>query len=569
MSKTRVFIYGSCVSRDTFEHLDPDLFQLVEYVARQSILSATTHPVEAMAPPTLESAFQQRMITGDFRSSLRPSFVQRAGEIDVLLIDLTDERLGAYLLPDGTVVTRSVELIESGAERLLPQGSHHLAFGTQQHYEYWSGAVRALGDAIRKTLPQVTVALLDIPWAERSENGGPTPDSFGVSAADANPVLRSYVEVAAQALGAHVISLDPAEVLSGPHHPWGEAPFHYAEKVYLDVVRRLTGIEGREVWGPGAQAPSGAQASVPSAPTRATRVSVHERRAPGGTGQQAQAPSQQAPGQPLRRLEGGPNFLIAGTQRGGTQWLQHQLNRHPQLHVAKDSTPFFSQPGRLTKEDEILKFLKPFANGKKPLLGHRSPGYFWVADPKSKFSTPRKQGTAAAIRDMLDPSAPVLLSLRNPVERAISAYWRHFSNADIELGAGIFQTPARLGIVDRGFYRRHYEDWARTLGPERLHLLVFDDLVERPRKYLQEALGALRVADAPEFWGSLKPKVKIGNVGWLPQFKKQSPITAQEIAALHALYADDIRFMEEILGRKLPKWHNVGHLVKQYTAEGK
>ena len=327
--------------------------------------------------------------------------------------------------------------------------------------------------------------------------------------------------------------------------------------------------------GAGAQAPSGAQASVPSAPTPATRVSVHERRAPGGTGQQAQAPAQQAPaqqapGQPLRRLEGGPNFLIAGTQRGGTQWLQHQLNRHPQLHVVKDSTPFFSQPGRLTKDDEILKFLKPFANGKKPLLGHRSPGYFWVADPRSKFSTPRKQGTAAAIRDMLDPNAPVLLSLRNPVERAISAYWRHFSNADIELGAGIFQTPARLGIVDRGFYRAAL----RGLGPHArpgsgLHVLVFDDLVDRPRKYLQEALGALRVGDAPEFWGSLKPKVKIGNVGWLPQFKKQSPITAQEIAALNALYADDIRFMEEILGRKLPKWHNVGHLVKQYTAEGK
>jgi hypothetical protein len=565
MSKTRVFIYGSCVSRDTFEHLDPDHFELVEYVARQSVLSATTHPAEALAPPVLESRFQQRMITGDFQSSLRPLLAQRAGEIDVLLLDLTDERLGVYLLPDGTVVTRSVELIESGAERSLPQGTHHVAFGTQQHYEFWSGAVRALGDSIRMTVPQATVALLDIPWAEWSESGQQTPDSFGVSAAEANPILRSYIEVAAQALGAHVISLDPAEVMSGPHHPWGDAPFHYAEKVYLEAVRRLTGAEGRVVWGPGAQSLSGPQVSVPSAPTRVpTRASVQERRAQSGTGQQAQAPAQ-----PLRRLEGGPNFLIAGTQRGGTQWLQHQLNRHPHLHVAKDSTPFFNQPGRLTKDDEILKFLKPFASANKPLLGHRSPGYFWVADPKSKFSPPRKQGTAAAIRDMLNPNAPILLSLRNPVERAISAYWQHFSNADIELGAGIFQTPARLGIVDRGFYRRHYEHWARTLGPERLHVLIFDDLVDRPRQYLQEALGALRVGDAPEFWGALKPKVKIGNVGWLPQFKKQSPITAQEIAALYALYADDIRFMEEMLGRKLPKWHNAGRLIKQYTAEGK
>jgi hypothetical protein len=267
MSKTRVFIYGSCVSRDTFEHLDPEQFELLEYVARQSVLSATTRPVESLAPPVLESRFQQRMVTGDFQSSLRPLLAQHAAEIDVLLIDLTDERLGVYLLPDGTVVTRSVELIESGAEQTLPQGAHYVAFGTQQHYEYWSGAIRALGDSIRQTAPRAAIALLDIPWAEWSESGQQTPDSFGVAAAQANPVFRSYVEVAVQTLGAHVISLEPAQVMSGPHHPWGDAPFHYAEKVYLDVVRRLTGAEGRVVWGPGAtpRAISG-QISV-SAPT--------------------------------------------------------------------------------------------------------------------------------------------------------------------------------------------------------------------------------------------------------------------------------------------------------------
>lgn len=262
MSKTRVFIYGSCVSRDTFEHLDPEQFELVEYVARQSVLSATTRPVDSMAPPALESRFQQRMVTGDFQSSLRPLLAQHAAEIDVLLVDLTDERLGVYLLPDGTVLTRSVELIESGAEQSLPQGARHVAFGTQQHYEYWSGAIRALGDSIRQTAPRAAVALLDIPWAEWSESGQQTPDSFGISAAQANPVFRSYVEVAVQALGAHLISLDPTEVISGLHHPWGDAPFHYAEKVYLEVVRRLTGAEGRVVWGPTASSTASVSSPV-------------------------------------------------------------------------------------------------------------------------------------------------------------------------------------------------------------------------------------------------------------------------------------------------------------------
>lgn len=319
MSKTRVFIYGSCVSRDTFEHLDPEQFELVEYVARQSALSATTRPVESVAPPTLTSRFQQRMVTGDFQSSLRPLLAQHAADIDVLLIDLTDERLGVYLLPDGTVVTRSVELIESGAEQSLPQGAHYVAFGTQQHYEYWSGAIRALGDSIRQTAPRAAIALLDIPWAEWSESGQQTPDSFGVGAAQANPVFRSYVEVAAQALGAHVISLDAAEVVSGPHHPWGDAPFHYAEKVYLEIVRLLTGAEGRVVWGPGASRTMTADlpSQAASTPAVATRASV---RAGSGGSSYIDGETLMSLTWKLGRIEGTHEVTPVRFKEGGKIW---------------------------------------------------------------------------------------------------------------------------------------------------------------------------------------------------------------------------------------------------------
>jgi hypothetical protein len=249
MSKTRVFIYGSCVSRDTFEHLDPEHFELVEYVARQSVLSAYTKPVELMAPPTLKSRFQQRMITGDFSSSLRSLLATHSSATDFVLVDLTDERLGAYMLPDGSFVTRSVELIESGGEQYLPQGTKHIAFGTQQHFDYWTTAMEYIGEQMRTRMPQATIVLLDIPWAEWSETGSQTPGSFGMQAPDANPVFQSYARMAARALGAHVISMEPSEVLSSPHHPWGDAPFHYAEKVYLEIVQRLTGAPGRTVWG--------------------------------------------------------------------------------------------------------------------------------------------------------------------------------------------------------------------------------------------------------------------------------------------------------------------------------
>ncbi|WP_129788055.1 DUF6270 domain-containing protein [Promicromonospora panici] len=274
MSRTRVFIYGSCVSRDTFEHLEPGQFKLVGYVARQSVLSAYTRPVELIVPPTRESRFQQRMVSGDFASSLRSRIASAATHTDLVLIDLVDERLGVYLLPDGSVVTRSVELIDSGSEQHLPQGTQHLAFGTQQHFELWRTAMGSIGGRLRHDMPQATVVLLDIPWAERSETGGRTPDSFGMSARDANVVFQSYVRFATKALGAQVLSLDPPEVMSSPAHPWGDAPFHYAERVYLDIVKRLTGAEGRVIWGAGATRTMTAELPAQAVTTRAIAESA-------------------------------------------------------------------------------------------------------------------------------------------------------------------------------------------------------------------------------------------------------------------------------------------------------
>jgi hypothetical protein len=541
MSKTRVFIYGSCVSRDTFEHLDPEQFELVEYVARQSVLSATTRPVELLAPPTLKSRFQQRMITGDFQSSLRSLLAQHAAEIDVLLIDLTDERLGVYLLPDGTVVTRSVELIESGAEQSLPQGAHHVAFGTQQHYEYWSGAVRALGDTIRSTLPQVAVALLDIPWAEWSENGQQTPDSFGIGAARANPVFRSYVEVAAQALGAHVVALDPSEVMSGPHHPWGDAPFHYTEKVYLEVVRRLTGAEGRVVWGPGA----------PSRPV----VSEPTPQAPPGSTELADKPF-------VPRLTAGPNLVLAGTWKGGVEWLTRNLGNHPEIATPTRSTNFFNRRSRVRDTEAALEYEVAMADS----AGARwrvdaSPNYFWQGDGGPLSVAPHE--TAEAVRDIAPEDAQVIVILRHPVERAVSHYWTQFAAGRLDVPSSVFSLPSSMGVIDYGFYRRHYERWADALGAHRIHVLLYDDLISDPQQFVTTALQVLGMHGDDTFWQKAKLGAPSDRTAWMAPFRKRNPVTAQEIAALQQVYSEDISFVEQLVGRRLEAWHDFDAIIEQ------
>ncbi len=231
MSQTRVFIWGSCVSRDTFGYLPQDEFTLLQYVARQSAISAATPPVTLQEPPVLESPFQQRQVVGDFISSLVPT-VQREGEkIDLLLLDLTDERLGTYLLRDGTVLTRSYEFLKAKAHEQLPWGTEHLEFGSFSHRARWTTAITTLAPQLREAAPNARIVLLDVAWAARTDAGATTPASFGVSARKANRLYPRYVATAAQALGAEVVRVPPSDAVGATTHPWGEAPFHYTEAV--------------------------------------------------------------------------------------------------------------------------------------------------------------------------------------------------------------------------------------------------------------------------------------------------------------------------------------------------
>lgn len=551
MSKHRVFIYGSCVSRDTFEHFDPDQFELVQYVARQSALSAYTRPVTLVEPPQLESAFQQRMVSGDFSSSLQTLIPDAAHQTDLVLIDLTDERLGAYVLPDGSVITRSTELINSGAEHQLPAGSQHLPFGGEQHFQYWSQGISAVGELLRQHMPHAAVVLLDIPWAERSESGALTPASFGISAAEANPVFEAYVQVAKQALRAEVVSLRRDEVVSSPDHPWGDAPFHYAEDVYLRVVKTVTGSEGRATWATERTA-SGATRLEQGATHRSSpsRASVRDRQRPSAPTRAPASPSD------------GPNLVIAGTQQAGAEWLGRQLGAHPDVFVAKGKgSTFFNRPTRLKSDSESDAYAKAFEGGRSALWRvDCTPDYFWYS--RGGAFGPKKPNTAENLNELTPPGTPAVVVLREPVARALSAYWHHFSLAKFDPGASIFQVPSALGVVDLGFYRRHYEQWASVLGSDRIHVVLYDDLVKDPRSELTRVLSTLGLRAGDEYWASVNLKPAVVPKPWVKPFQERGTITEQEVAALFELYRRDVAFVESLLGRKLPEWRERSAVVQ-------
>src|SRR5690606_969803 len=112
---------------------------------------------------------------------------------------------------------------------------------------------------------------------------------------------------------------------------------------------------------------------------------------------------------------------------------------------------YFNQPARFKSEEETALYLEAFAEGQgSRWRGDCTPDYFWHA-PGGPFG-PRRVNTAATIKALVDDDAPVFLVLRNPVARAVHAYWHQFSLGRVDLPAGIFRVPKPLGVVDQGFY---------------------------------------------------------------------------------------------------------------------
>lgn len=235
----RVTVYGSCVARDTVDLAGSEHFDLVAYIARQSLLSAD-HDASPRFPAdvTIDSEFQRRMMIGDFAGDLDQRLVESAGKTDVLLWDLADERHGVHVFDDGGVVTRSIDLVRLPEALTAVETGQHLAFGTDEHFALWAPRAQQLRDRLLALELFDKTWVLQVPWALVTVDGQRTPQSMGTTAIEANEAYRRYYEHL-RALDFRILELQPLGVLADPEHRWGLAPFHYTQDVYEEIVARV------------------------------------------------------------------------------------------------------------------------------------------------------------------------------------------------------------------------------------------------------------------------------------------------------------------------------------------
>jgi hypothetical protein len=226
----------------------------------------------------------------------------------------------------------------------------------------------------------------------------------------------------------------------------------------------------------------------------------------------------------LRRLRGGspkralplrqllsryrvlPDFLIIGTQKGGTSSLYDYLGQHPQVRAALLKEPHYFSRWHKKGENWYrahfpLMYEMTSPQG-KCITGEASPDY--LLHPH-----------AASLAHALLPDAKIFILLRNPITRAFSHYnhnaakgrgTRSFEEAvRAEMEA---EQPLNLAALEgrdyrravhelymgRGFYADQLERWFACYSRDQIMIFQSEVFFAQPRESLDQALKFLELS---------------------------------------------------------------------------
>ena len=236
-----------------------------------------------------------------------------------------------------------------------------------------------------------------------------------------------------------------------------------------------------------------------------------------------------------------PNFIIIGCQRCGTTSLYTYLAQHPQiLTPIKKEMDFFSWHFD-RGIDWYLAHFPPMPPGEQFVTGEASPSYFDSREAPERLYS-------------LFPEAKQIVLLRNPVDRAISQFYR-LSGLNWEarsLDRAISDEVERLNqnpeyiigeepgnYLARGRYIEFIKKWRTFFPPEQLLILKSEDFYAGAATTLKQVLEFL---DLPEYQLSEYQNANPGSY---------QPVNESVRDWLRDYFRPYNQQLEEYLGRKL------------------
>lgn len=248
------------------------------------------------------------------------------------------------------------------------------------------------------------------------------------------------------------------------------------------------------------------------------------------------------------KMKGKVDFIICGTQKGGTSALDAYLREHPEICMAENKEVHFFDNEDLFNTDapNYSVYHSSFSpKGCHRLVGEATPIYiYWYDAPRRIWR--------------YNPGIKLIVILRNPIERAYS-HWNmeHSRNAD-ELSFWGALTSERdrcrkalpyqhrvYSYIDRGRYLEQLRRLWTYFPKEQVLILKNEELRHQLHETLRQVCDFLGIDVAPLI--SIKQK----EVHARPYL---SPISKREREYLQFIFEHEILSLERVLGWDCSNW---------------
>lgn len=200
-----------------------------------------------------------------------------------------------------------------------------------------------------------------------------------------------------------------------------------------------------------------------------------------------------------------PNFFIVGAAKAGTTSLSNYLSQHPQIYLPSLKEPkyfssFFNKFPHQGPNDQVVDamvvsdlaaYRTLYATAGNCLArGEASVDYLYFP------------GVAEKIHALI-PNPKIIILLRNPVERAFSAYSHMVrdSREGLSFEAALHAEKQReeanweffWRYQEVGFYSHQVQRYLEVFGPELVSVFLFEDFTREPHRICQEIFSILAV----------------------------------------------------------------------------
>ncbi len=201
-----------------------------------------------------------------------------------------------------------------------------------------------------------------------------------------------------------------------------------------------------------------------------------------------------------------PNFFLVGAAKSGSTAVHVYLFQHPEIYLSYLKEPKYlsisankfphNGPGDKKVDDGIIKsreeYLNLFKNAEnEKVIGESSADYLYF------------HNSVIPLIKTISPNAKILMILRNPVDRAYSAY-RHMlmdERENISFEKALKSEGARMRenyefiwyYKDVGFYYEQVKHYINSFGGENAKVVIYDDFVENSIKIIRDIYRFLEV----------------------------------------------------------------------------